>query len=199
MESATKNVARAMESGTKNVGRTMEEAMEVDDVQHSTVEVQHSADALNSEATDSVVAMESVDVLDFVDVVPDSVEEVPDSDVVLPDSIEVLPDSDQLDEVVHCPRCGMFHAGGVFGEACYEARHEAHRCGRCGLLHEDYNLAARVCDKMEKFDCEVYIPDVHKLQMRGDTILLPEHVMMKLDEHYNITGRTKAEATGVTS
>jgi len=138
-----------------------------------------SADALNSEGTDSVVAMESVDALDFVDVVPDS-------DVVLPDSIEVLPDSDQLDEVVHCPRCGTFHAGGVFGEACYEARREARRCARCGLLHEDYNLAARVCDKMEKFDCEVYIPDVHELQMRGDTILLPEHVMKKLDEQYNM-------------
>ena len=145
-----------------------------------------SADALNSEGTDSVVAMESVDALDFVDVVPDSVEEVPDSDVVLPDSIEVLLDSDQLDEVVHCPRCGTFHAGGVFGEACYEARREARRCARCGLLHEDYNLAARVCDKMEKFDCEVYIPDVHELQMRGDTILLPEHVMKKLDEQYNM-------------
>ncbi|CAD6337393.1 unnamed protein product [Miscanthus lutarioriparius] len=145
-----------------------------------------SADALNSEGTDSVVAMESVDALDFVDVVPDSVEEVLDSDVVLPDSIEVLPDSDQLDEVVHYPRCGTFHAGGVFGEACYEARLEARRCARCGLLHEDYNLIARVCDKMEKFDCEVYIPDVHELQMRGDTILLPEHVMKKLDEQYNM-------------
>ena len=145
-----------------------------------------SADALNSEGTDSVVSIESVDALDFVDVVPDSVKEVPDSDVVLPDSIEVLPDSDQLDEVVHCPRCGTFHAGGVFGEACYEARHEARRCACCGLLHEDYNLAARVCDKMENFDCEVYIPDVHELQMRGDTILLPEHVMKKLDEQYNM-------------
>jgi hypothetical protein len=39
---------------------------------------------------------------------------------------------------------------------------------------------------MEKFDCELYIPDVEKLQMDGETILLPEHVIKKLDEIYSM-------------
>ena len=115
---------------------------------------------------------------DSVEEVPDSVEELPDSDellpdsievqleydAVLPDSVDVLPDSDQLDEVVHCPRCGTFHAGGVFGEECYQARCEARRCARCGLLHEDYDMIAKWLDYLDKFDCEIYIPDVSKLQ-----------------------------------
>ncbi|CAD6253114.1 unnamed protein product [Miscanthus lutarioriparius] len=133
---------------------------------------------------------------DSVEEVPDSVKELPDSDELLPDSIEVqleydavqpnsvdvLPDSDQLDEVVHCPRCGTFHAGGVFGEECYQARREARRCARCGLLHEDYDMIAKWLDYLDKFDCEIYIPDVSKLQMDGNTIILPEHVINKLDK-----------------
>ncbi|CAD6243286.1 unnamed protein product [Miscanthus lutarioriparius] len=126
---------------------------------------------------------------DSVEEVPDSIEELPDSievqleyDAVLPDSVDVLPDSDQLDEVVHCPRCGTFHAGGVFGEECYQARREARRCARCGLLHEDYDMIAKWLDYLDKFDCEIYIPDVSKLQMDGNTIILPEHVINKLDK-----------------
>ena len=101
---------------------------------------------------------------------------------MLPDSVDVLPDSDQLDEVVHCPRCGTFHAGGVFGEECYPAHREARRCARCGLLHEDYDMIAKWLDYLDKFDCEIYIPDVSKLQMDGNTIILPEHVINKLDK-----------------
>ena len=103
-------------------------------------------------------------------------------DAVLPDSVDVLPDSDQLDEVVHCPRCGTFHAGGVFGEECYQAHREARRCARCGLLHEDYDRTAKWFDYLDKFDCEIYIPDACKLQMDGNTIILPEHVINKLDK-----------------
>ena len=40
--------------------------------------------------------------------------------------------------------------------------------------------------KIEKFDCELYIHDVEKLEMDGDTILIPEHVQMKFDEIYNM-------------
>jgi uncharacterized C2H2 Zn-finger protein len=98
------------------------------------------------------------------------------------DSDEVLPDSKEVDEVVQCPRCGTFHAGGIFDEACYQARREAHRCARCGLLHEDYDMIARWLDYLDKFDCEIYILDVDKLQMNGNTIILPEHVISKLDE-----------------
>jgi len=39
---------------------------------------------------------------------------------------------------------------------------------------------------MEKFDCEFYVTDVEKLQMDGDTILLPDDVIKKLGEIYNM-------------
>ncbi|CAD6257999.1 unnamed protein product [Miscanthus lutarioriparius] len=115
----------------------------------------------NIEPLDTDEAVDSVDALDTVDVVPDSVESL-------------------------CPRCGTFHAGGVFGEACFQARRHTRRCARCGLLHEDYYLPARWLHGMEKFDCEFYVTDVEKLQMDGDTILLPDDVIKKLDEIYNM-------------
>ena len=71
-------------------------------------------------------------------VVPDAVDEVPDSvDDDVPDVVEDVPDAVEddvldaveevpdVDEVVHCPRCRTFHAGGVFGEACRQARRNA--------------------------------------------------------------------------
>ena len=76
----------------------------------------------------------------------------------------------------------LFHGGGVFGEACFQARREARRCARCGLLHEDYDMIAKWLDYLDKFDCEIYIPDACKLQMDGNTIILPEHVINKLDK-----------------
>ena len=53
-------------------------------------------------------------------------------------------------------------------------------------VHRDYDLTTWILGGIEKFDCELYIPDVEKLQMDGDTILLPEHVIKKLDEIYNM-------------
>ena len=76
----------------------------------------------NIEPLDTDEAVDSVESLDTVDVVPDSVE-------MVPDSVESL-----------CPRCGTFHAGGIIGEACFQARRHTRRCARCGLLHEDYDL-----------------------------------------------------------
>jgi hypothetical protein len=123
---------------------------------------------------DSLVAPDSADVLISDEVVPFSAN-------VVADSVEEVPDDD---EVVHCPRCGTFHAGGVFGLACFQARREARRYGRCGLVHSDYDLTTWILDGIDKFDCELYIPDVEKLQMDGDTIIVPEHVQEKLDEMY---------------
>ena len=110
------------------------------------VKAQHSVGALDLEAMKSVDALVSVNVLDSdvamesIDVVPDSVDVVvPDSvDVVVPDSVELVSDSVDVvpdfvedvpddDEVVHCPRCGTLHAGGVFGDACFQARRNARR------------------------------------------------------------------------
>ncbi len=130
---------------------------------------------------DSVeVALESVETLDSgmalnsveVDGASDSVDVVPDSINVVPDSVEFL-----------CARCGTFHASGIFGEAYFQAHRHARSCARCGLLHEDYDLIARFLHNMEKFDCEIYIPDVENLQMDGNTIILPEQVIKKLEEH----------------
>nr|TKW08922.1 hypothetical protein SEVIR_6G057000v2 [Setaria viridis] len=123
-------------------------------------------EALESEvAPDSEMTMDSEMVLDSVKVASDSVE-------VAPDSVESL-----------CARCGTFHANDDDGEACFQAHRRAHRCALCGLLHEDYDLTAWILHDMEKFDCEMYIPDVEKLEMNGETIILPEHVQKKLDEH----------------
>ena len=80
-----------------------------------------------------------------------------------------------------CVRCGTTHDWNDI-EACRLARRLANRCARCGLVHSDYDLFARIMDDLDKFDCETYIPDVEKLQMDGDTILVPEHVLKKLNE-----------------
>jgi hypothetical protein len=139
----------------------------------------HGDAAVARRLVSDFVLLDVEEVPDSVEVVPDSVEEVPDLVEVVPDSVEEVLD---INAVVHCPRCSTFHAGGVFGEACKQARRNARRCSRCGLLHEDYDFFAQVLDDMEKFDCEFYIPDVKKLQMSGNTIILPEEVIEKLEE-----------------
>ena len=122
----------------------------------------------------------------FADVeeVPDSVEQVAASVDMVVDSVDMVPDSVEPDSVESlCPRCGTFHAGGVFGEACYQARRNARRCGRCGLLHEDYDMPVKWFHLMDKFDCEFYIPDVAKLEMDGTRIKLTDDVLKKVEEH----------------
>uniref|UniRef100_A0A0D9ZYF9 Uncharacterized protein n=1 Tax=Oryza glumipatula TaxID=40148 RepID=A0A0D9ZYF9_9ORYZ len=160
-------------------------------------------DSISRVVPDSIVAMESVEALDsvvntlesdvvldstdmvlnYVDMVPDFVEVLPNSVEVLPNAIDMVPDSVK---VVQCARCGTFHASGIFGEACYQARHKARRCACCGLIHSDYDLTSWLLHDIEKFDCELYIPDMEMLEMNGDTIILPDHVQMKLDEIYNM-------------
>jgi hypothetical protein len=87
-----------------------------------------------------------------------------------------------IDEGVESPRCNTFHGGGVFREACYQALRNARRCGRYGLLHEDYDMTSWILYDLDKFDCELVIPDVEKLAMRGDTIIVPEQIVKKLEE-----------------
>ncbi|KAG0538109.1 hypothetical protein BDA96_03G206800 [Sorghum bicolor] len=105
------------------------------------------------------------------EVVP-TVEVVPDSMEMVHESVETL-----------CAHCGTFHVGDVFREAFFQARRRARRCGCCGLLHKDYDHAARWFHDMERFDCEIYIPDVEKLEMNGNTIILPHQVVKRLEEH----------------
>lgn len=135
-------------------------------------------DSLDSEEVAAEVAAE--DVLPESEEALDSVELVADSVLMVPDSVESL-----------CARCGTFHAGGVFGDACFQVRRRTRRCARCGLLHEDYDLPARCLHDMKKFDCEFYIPEVEKLQMDGNTIILPEQVIKKLEEHVEKMKQTK--------
>lgn len=94
----------------------------------------------------------------------------------MPDSL-LLPES----EKPPCARCAKSH-GINDVEACHLARRLASRCTRCGLIHEDYDYTAMILDGLDKFDCEIYIPDVEKLQMDGETIIVPEHVQIKLDK-----------------
>jgi hypothetical protein len=165
------------------------------------IAVEDVVEALDSvEALDFVIVLDSVEALEFEmaldcvkvldsEMVLDSVEAalvVPNSVNMVANSVEMVPDSvDMVADSVEslCARCGTFHAGGVFREACFQARRHARRCARYGLLHEDYDMPARWLDDMEKFDCEFYIPDVEKLQMDGNTIILPEQVIKKLEEH----------------
>jgi hypothetical protein len=121
---------------------------------------------------DSLVPPDSADVLVSDEVVPFCVN-------IVADSVEDVPDDE---EVVHCPRCGTLHAGGIFGDACFQARQNARRRASCGLLHEDYDISAKWLHLMDRFDCEFYIPDVAKLEMDGTRIMLTDEVL-KVDEH----------------
>ncbi|CAL5080643.1 unnamed protein product [Urochloa decumbens] len=164
--------------------------------------------------------LESV-VLDSVDEVPDSVDDLPDAgdavvrapgaaaawsmgdddmaDAVEDDAPDAVDEVSDVDEVVDCPRCRRFHAGGIFGEACCQARRNAPRCARCGLLHEEYDLTAQVFDGMDNFDCKIYIPVVEELQLDSNTIILPEQVVQKLDEMNQVRKRAKANKEGEAS
>jgi hypothetical protein len=130
------------------------------------------------EALDSEVAPVSEMAMDSVEMVPDAVQVAPDSVDMVPDSVEVVPES-------LCARCGMFHADND-DDGCYQARHEGSRCACCSIVHRDYDLTTWILDGTENFDYELYIPYVEKLQTDGDTILLPKHVIKKLDEIYNM-------------
>ena len=143
----------------------------------SCMESRGMEEALDSEVT-PISDMAPEVLPDSVDVVPDSVEVLPDSVEMVPDSVEMV--SDSIESM--CPRCGTFHAGGVFGEACFQARRRARTCARCGLLHEDYDLAARILHDLDKFDCQIYIPDVDKLVMNGNNIMVPDHIIKTLDD-----------------
>ncbi|EAZ00878.1 hypothetical protein OsI_22904 [Oryza sativa Indica Group] len=154
------------------------------------------------ETLDSGMALNSVEVdgaPDSINVVPDSVKAL-DSEMVLnsvevdgaSDSVETLDSEMAMNSVEFlCARCGTFHASGIFGEAYFQAHRRARSCARCGLLHEDYDMPARWLHDMEKFDCEIYIPDVENLQMDGNTIILPEQVIKKLEEHIEKKKQTK--------
>jgi hypothetical protein len=155
--------------------------------------------------SEDVIAMKLARAVQDSEMVPDSMvaaeDVMPDSEDVIAMKLaramqdsEVVPNSETVaaedSDMVLCVRCCTSH-GAADSKACYQARREARRCGRCGLLHEDYDLAAWILHDFEHFDCKIYIPDLDKLVMRGETIILPEHVMNKLDEEYNMKRQKK--------
>ena len=94
----------------------------------------------------------------------------------------IVPDSKgKDDDLCLCKRCGEVH-GVQDIEECRHVRREQSRCSRCRLVHRDYDLTARIIDGFDKFDCELYIPNVDELQMDGETIILPDHVQQRVDE-----------------
>ncbi|PVH33584.1 hypothetical protein PAHAL_8G026100 [Panicum hallii] len=139
-------------------------------------------------APDSMEAPEE-DALDSMEVALEALEELaasaslPESlapeEIAVPESLpDFVPDSMEPDSQ------GPYRT--IHGDndivACRLARREASRCECCRLVHRDYDLVARILDDQDKFDCLIYIPDVDKLQMSGEIILVPEHVQNKLDE-----------------
>jgi hypothetical protein len=70
-----------------------------------------------------------------------------------------------------------------------EVRHQEWRrkhsrlwpCSRCELVHAYYRISAMIYG-LDKFDCEILIPDLNEIKMEGDTIILPPHVLKVCDE-----------------
>jgi hypothetical protein len=119
----------------------------------------------------------------------ESLEVVPDSLVMessVPDSMteELAPDYVANGNITLklCSRCNTVH-GVNDSEGCRLARRLASRCGRCGLVQKDYDLTTWIIYDMDTFDCKIFIPDVEKLQMDGNTIIVPEHVSKKMEEN----------------
>ncbi|CAO2190629.1 unnamed protein product [Urochloa humidicola] len=55
-------------------------------------------------------------------------------------------------------------------------------CSRCGLIHEDYNLSARIIYDLNEFDCKLFIPDLDKVEMDGNTLIAPPNVLEMIDK-----------------
>ena len=99
----------------------------------------------------------------------------------MPDSEDEDATPEKKNIIIMCKRCGATH-GEKDIEECRRVRREKKRCSRCGLIHEDYDTSVWIIDGFDRFDCEVYIPNVAELEMDGDTIILPPHVQSKIDE-----------------
>jgi len=117
--------ARAMEEALDSEMTPDSEIMLASDMALDSVEM--APDSVDVVPDSVRMAPDSVEMAPYsVDVVPDSVEMAPDSINVVPDSVEVMPES-------LCARYGTFHADND-EEGCYQARREASRCARCGIV-----------------------------------------------------------------
>ncbi|KAK3129291.1 hypothetical protein QOZ80_6BG0476470 [Eleusine coracana subsp. coracana] len=118
----------------------------------------------------------------FIDGSSQTIASAPEKDANQTVDVLIVPDSCSDDkELCLCKRCGKVH-GVQDIEECHRIRREQSRCSRCRLIHSDYDDSAWIIDGFEKFDCELYIPNVDELQMDGETILLSDHVQDRVDE-----------------
>ncbi|RLM85257.1 hypothetical protein C2845_PM04G15300 [Panicum miliaceum] len=77
----------------------------------------------------------------------------------LPDSLtDMVPDSMEPESQGTLCKCCNTIDGDNDIVAIRLARREASRCEHCRLVHRDYDLAARILDDQDKFDCLIYIP-----------------------------------------
>ncbi|KAK3132906.1 hypothetical protein QOZ80_6AG0529290 [Eleusine coracana subsp. coracana] len=104
--------------------------------------------------------------------------------------VVIVPDSEEQDKDYRF--CGDRHGRDAF-EECLRIRREKSRCSRCGLVHSDYDVTARLLDGFEYFDCEIYIPNMEEHKMHGDIIILPEHVEQRLNEISPLRKKLKLE------
>jgi hypothetical protein len=121
----------------------------------------------------------------------ESIELVPNSmamESLAPNSMEIASEEITQDSVAEgmtlklCSCCSTIH-GVNDNECCHLANRLASRCGRCGLVHKDYDLTAWFIYDMDKFDCKMFILDVEKIQMDVDTIILPGHVLKQMEDN----------------
>jgi predicted RNA-binding Zn-ribbon protein involved in translation (DUF1610 family) len=131
--------------------------------------------------------------------VPDSIasQEVPDSIVLDSEMVPdfVATDSEMVPETLPpgaflCPRCHRVHEN---RESWDRAHSLFWPCSRCGLVHREYRIGAWLYDQ-DEFDCELFIPDLNNLVMRGNSIVLPEHVINMLNELAAAKADAKAAA-----
>jgi len=105
------------------------------------------------------------------EMVPESLEFVPDS--MAPESEHALPPGAFV-----CARCHLVHED---RQAWDRAHSRFWPCSRCGLVHLEYMLLAMLyC--LDEFDCKVFIPDLDKVVMHGNSIKFDPQVLKMLDE-----------------
>jgi hypothetical protein len=126
--------------------------------------------------------VQTTDVLTSLAVVPDSLE----MEALAPDSMaeELAQDSVADGNITSklCSRCNTIH-GINDNEGCRLARRLASKCSHYSLVHKDYDLTTWIIYDMVTFDCKTFIPDVEKLQKEGNTIIVLEHVLKKIEEN----------------
>jgi len=142
-----------------------EETVAADDVGHESEEVAADSVDLLAMVPDSMESsMLSMDSVDLLSMVPHSMES-PDS---LPPGAFV------------CGRCQVVHLNRKAWDRVHTGKYP---CSRCGLKHDDY-LIFPVVHGIDKFECELFIPDVNKVVfgVGMEKILLPPDVLKKVEE-----------------